>query len=113
MNFLAVALGAMLGGIGRYSISLLIPSYWGTLTANAMGGFLIGLLLCFSGSDTFRLFAITGVLGAFTTFSTFSAESIRFIMAGQLLSALLYILASLVITLSLTALGLYLGKQFL
>jgi len=60
----------------------------GTLSANLVGGYLIGLAVAFfmhypSLSPEWRLFAITGFLGGFTTFSTFSAETVTLLMRGQ------------------------------
>jgi len=51
----------------------------GTLAANLIGGYCIGLLMSLfaqfpSLAPEWQLFSITGFLGALTTFSTFSAE---------------------------------------
>jgi CrcB protein len=60
----------------------------GTLSANLVGGYLIGLAIAFfaqhSGvSPEWRLFIITGFLGGLTTFSTFSAETVTLLLRGQ------------------------------
>ena len=64
----------------------------GTLVANALGGFLIGLVLAWTAATpdippAVRLFIVTGFLGGLTTFSTFSAEAFTFIEAGRFLQA--------------------------
>lgn len=79
-----VSLGAGLGASSRYLISLVLnPIFsslaFGTLIANYVGCFLIGLLLAIFAhfpqiSADWRLFLVTGFLGSLTTFSSFSAE---------------------------------------
>ena len=60
-----------------------------TLCVNALGSFLIGVLLSLNLSENLRLFLVIGTLGGFTTFSTFSYETIRLFNSGQNLSAFL------------------------
>jgi CrcB protein len=60
----------------------------GTLVANLVGGYLIGLALGFFGSypglsPEWRLFAITGFLGGLTTFSSFSGEAMVLLQRGH------------------------------
>jgi len=60
----------------------------GTLSANLVGGYLIGLAMAFfiqhpSLSPEWRLLIITGFLGGLTTFSTFSAETVTLLLRGQ------------------------------
>jgi CrcB protein len=83
-GLVAVAIGAALGAWVRWGLAAalnanlpLLPL--GTLTANLIGGLLIGVATEIFGrvgglSEALRLFVITGFLGALTTFSTFSAE---------------------------------------
>ncbi|MDL2266459.1 fluoride efflux transporter CrcB [Desulfovibrio sp. OttesenSCG-928-G15] len=83
-SLIAISAGASLGAICRWLLGLLLNPVHphlplGTLTANILGGYAIGLALSFfsslpSLSPEWRLFVITGFLGALTTFSTFSAE---------------------------------------
>jgi CrcB protein len=61
----------------------------GTLAANLVGGYLIGVALVFFTQQVhlppeWRLFVITGFLGGLTTFSTFSAEVMRLLQDGRL-----------------------------
>lgn len=105
----AVALGAMLGGLGRWLVSLALLTTdpaafpWATLCANLAGSFVIGFYATLSGPDG-RLFAgprqrqfvMAGLCGGFTTFSVFSLESLRLLQAGGPMSAGLYIAVSLV-----------------
>jgi CrcB protein len=101
MSWLAVGLGAALGAWLRWGLGLWLNSArhmvpWGTLAANLLGGYLIGIAVAFFQSHAglpiaWRLFAITGFLGGLTTFSTFSAESMALLQRGQFGWALLHI----------------------
>jgi fluoride exporter len=91
--FIAIGLGAAIGAWLRWGLGVLLNPVLpelplGTLSANLLGGYLIGLAVAFfmhypSLSPEWRLFAITGFLGGFTTFSTFSAETVTLLMRGQ------------------------------
>lgn len=83
----------------------LIP--WGTLAANLVGGYLIGVCIAVFQSmpqldPVWRLLLITGFLGGLTTFSSFSAEVVAFLMeeryALALSTAALHVMGSLVMT---------------
>jgi CrcB protein len=61
----------------------------GTLAANLVGGFLMGIAMALIGhyqamSPEMRLLLTTGFLGGLTTFSTFSAEATVLLSRGQL-----------------------------
>jgi CrcB protein len=81
---------------------------WGTLAANWVGGYLVGLAIgVFQAlpdlDPIWRLMLITGFLGGLTTFSAFSAEVVHFITEGRfglaLLTAGLHLMGSLLLTL--------------
>lgn len=115
-----VMIGGAIGALMRYGVSRLCASISlltmpiGTLTVNLLGCFVLGMLTGVAEQHTslpreWMLLLTVGVCGAFTTFSTFSAESIKMMENGQLLAALLYATASVVIGF----LFFYLGKQLL
>ena len=120
INILWVALGGALGSVLRYGItvfSLRLGGHlpWGTLTANIIGCFIIGLFLPASFIKVplpIRLFITTGFLGGLTTFSTFSFESWGFFLAGQGLQGFLNIALNLSLSLLATGLGLWLALRF-
>ena len=113
LSFLAIFFGAGFGALLRASFNLLTVSAasvipLGTLLANMVGGYLVGIAVAFFGSNPnlspeWKLFVITGFLGGLTTFSSFSAEVIAFIERGELAwalgTALLHVLGSLALTL--------------
>ncbi|MFM2407298.1 MAG: hypothetical protein RL358_40 [Pseudomonadota bacterium] len=92
-SFIAIGLGAACGAWLRWGLGLWlnasVPSLpLGTLTANLLGGYLVGLAIAFfmqhpALSPEWRLFIITGFLGGLTTFSTFSAETVTLLIRGQ------------------------------
>lgn len=93
MSWLAVGAGAALGAWLRWRLGILLGSLHGyvqigTLAANLIGGYLVGLALAFftahpAIAPEWRLFAITGFLGGLTTFSSFSGESVMLLQRGQ------------------------------
>jgi len=110
--FLAIGIGAALGAWLRWGLGLLLnPLFptlpYGTLAANLLGGYLVGMAIAFFAQHPglppeWRLFAITGFLGGLTTFSTFSAEVFTLLARGQagwaMATASLHLLGSLALT---------------
>ncbi|HAS51431.1 MAG TPA: fluoride efflux transporter CrcB [Gammaproteobacteria bacterium] len=114
---LAVFSGAGLGAVLRWQLGLLMNPRFptvplGTLAANLLGGYLIGVAIGYFSLNTslppeVRLLVITGFLGGLTTFSTFSAEIVTLLIQGQFGWALAAASAHLLGSLAMTALGLF------
>ena len=115
LHLLAVGVGAALGAWLRWGLSLALnprtPAFpLGTLAANLIGGYLVGLAVAWFGARTdiglaWRLFAITGFLGGLTTFSTYSAEVVDALLRGAFAAGVGLALAHLAGSLVLTWLG--------
>jgi len=114
-GFLAVGVGAAFGAWARWGLGALLNPLFptlplGTLTANLVGGYLIGLAVEFfmhhaSVPPEVRLLIITGFLGSLTTFSTFSAEAVTLLSRQQFAWALVLIGTHLAGSLVMTVLG--------
>jgi len=93
-SILVIWLGAGLGALLRWWLGLRLNSFLpaippGTLAANLVGGYIIGLAIAiFAAFPTFapewRLLVITGFCGGLTTFSTYSAEIVSLLQQGRL-----------------------------
>ena len=90
ISVLAICIGASIGALARWGLGLwLSPGAalpWGTLAANLIGGYLVGVCVAVFQAlpeldPVWRLALVTGFLGALTTFSSFSAEVVG--MLGQ------------------------------
>ncbi len=112
----AIALFCAGGGLVRYYLSgwvygLLGRAFpYGTLVVNIIGAYFIGLIMELGLrstmlSDTFRIGLTVGFMGGLTTFSTFSYETFRLLEDGQFLAASANVLASVLVCLLFTWLG--------
>ena len=111
-SLFVIAVGASLGAWLRWILGMKLNALFptippGTVVANMVGGYIIGLAIAFLAasptlSPEWRLLIITGFCGGLTTFSTFSAETVALIQEGRLVWALgsisLHVLGSLAMT---------------
>ena len=120
-DYLLVGAGGFVGAICRYGIAQLSRFAWatsfpvGTLIANLLGCFLIGILIGSGRAETnhsLRLSFGVGFLGALTTFSTFSAETINHAQSGGVWHAALNVAANLIIGLLAVVVGIAIGQRF-
>ncbi len=117
LHLLSLCAGASLGALARWGLGLwlstpgsLLP--WGTLAANLIGGYLVGLAVAVFQAlphldPAWRLALITGFLGALTTFSSFSAEVVGMLQEQRYALALGVAAVHLCGSLLLTALGMH------
>ncbi|WP_291992373.1 fluoride efflux transporter CrcB [Candidatus Accumulibacter sp. ACC003] len=97
-SVVAISIGAALGALLRWQLGIRLNSIFptippGTLVANLLGGYVIGVAVAFFASYSaispeWRLLIITGFCGGLTTFSTFSAELAALLQEGRLSWAL-------------------------
>lgn len=121
-SFFAVALGGAIGASARHGLGLAMLRVFGpgfpvgTLLANVIGGFLMGVLMGWlmraspDNANIIRLFAGVGVLGGFTTFSAFSLEAMRMLEDKAIGQFAGYVGASVVLSIAAVALGLFLMR---
>lgn len=115
LSIVAISVGASLGALMRWflgtKLNALFPSIPpGTLTANLVGGYLIGVAVAWFSSHPslppeWRLLIVTGFLGGLTTFSTFSSEVVAQLMAGRMMWALSGIAVHVAGSIGMTLLG--------
>ena len=110
----AVGIGAALGAWLRWGLGLLLNALHpampiGTLIANLVGAYLMGLAMGLFALNTpsteMRLLITTGFLGGLTTFSTFSAEAVILLQRNEYGWATVHILSHVFGSLLMTALG--------
>ncbi|HHQ42288.1 MAG TPA: fluoride efflux transporter CrcB [Chromatiales bacterium] len=121
-HLLAVAAGGAAGALARYGLTAAVHAVagrtfpWGTLAANVLGSFAMGLLYVLllersAASPEARALLLTGLLGAFTTFSTFTVETLNLVEAGALGRAAANVLASVALCLLAAWIGMGAGRQ--
>ncbi|PAU85216.1 chromosome condensation protein CrcB [Halorubrum salipaludis] len=109
LGFLLVALGGFVGAVARHGVDVAAGDATGvgTLLANVLGSFALGVLLACAPSRRTRLFVGTGALSSFTTYSTFVADAASL---GTTAGAA-YVAASYVAGLAAAAAGLFVGGR--
>jgi CrcB protein len=113
-----VGLGGMIGTLARYWMTLLAAKWvgeafpWGTLVINVGGSFIIGVAAAitgatgpYAGNTSLRLLIMVGICGGFTTFSSFSLQTLTLLRSGQWPWAVAYAVASVLLCLGATAMG--------
>ena len=114
-SILSVAIGATLGALLRWQLGTRLNSTFptlppGTLAANLIGAYVVGLGIAFFAtfsaiSPEWRLLVITGFCGGLTTFSTFSAEITTLLQQGRISWALGAVAAHVVGSVAMTFAG--------
>jgi fluoride exporter len=123
MSYLLVFVGGGLGATLRYLINVTCARClgagfpWGTFIINITGSTVMGLIagyLALKGeaSQPWRLFLMTGILGGYTTFSAYSLDAALLYERGELASAALYVVGSVVLSIAGLFAGLALVRQF-
>jgi CrcB protein len=117
-----IALGGAAGTLARYGLGGIAQRFsaffpYGTLTINVTGslllGFLVRYLLATPASPELRAALTIGFCGGFTTFSTFSYEAAALIESGSVGRALLYMTASVTLSLAATFTGFAIARAVL
>ena len=113
-----VFVGGGIGSMLRYGTNSILNIYvinqLGTLFVNVLGSFVFGFLVSIgeNRSEYFNLFLLSGLLGGFTTFSQFSYDVITLQYNGNF-SSIIYILSSVVLSISMALLGIYIANRFI
>lgn len=123
-ELMAVALGGMIGSVGRYAVGLGFLKGWSnvnwplaTLFVNVVGCFCIGIAAAaakkWHWSDTpIDLAVRVGILGGFTTFSSFGLEAVRLWQDDRTLAASAVVLCNVLLSLVAVVLGDWMFKWF-
>jgi len=115
-GYLIVFVGGGLGAVLRHGVNHASLTYFGpnfpyvTLFVNIVGGLLMGVFVEFflakgGGSQEFRLFLTTGLLGGFTTFSAFSLDAALMWQRGDYATLGAYVAASVLLSIGALFLG--------
>ena len=115
---LSIAIAGAIGAVLRYAVVSLVGVRFfpfGTLCVNVLGSFLMGVayvvLVEKALTDpNLKPLLMTGALGAFTTFSAFSLETWDLIEKGQLALAIMYVFASVILSIGAVTLGITLTR---
>ena len=120
-TLLLIGAGGAVGAVGRYllgrgMVHLMGPGFpWGTLAANVIGAFVMGLLVellavKFNLSQAWQAGLTVGLLGGFTTFSAFSLETALMIERNDWGLAAIYVIASVLLCVVALFAGLYIVR---
>lgn len=122
-TLLLIGLGGGVGSMLRYLTSVVVTNRFsvstfplGTLVVNVSGCLIIGIAYGMASrydwfTPQMRLFLATGLCGGYTTFSAFAYENVSLLQSGNHLQAFVYIVASFVLCLLATLLGMWLMRS--
>jgi CrcB protein len=121
-TILAVAAGGALGAASRFWLAGVLNDKAdklpiGTLTCNVLGSLVMGILFVLIMEKTrlppeLRPLLMVGFLGAFTTFSSFSLETVALLQEGHIMSALIYVLLSVLMCIAALSAGIWITRLF-
>ena len=112
ITLVQIAIGGAIGSVLRYLTITAVSAPIGTLIVNVVGSLVMGVLFVVLSSRLHPLL-MTGILGGFTTFSAFSLDALKLWQGGQVLPALVYVCASVILSLIAVALGAALAREAL
>lgn len=124
-KYLYILAGGAAGAILRFLIKkasiseIAVPTFpWGTFIANLSGAFLLAFFLKYTFETALidadlRIGISTGFFGAFTTFSAFTKEIVTMTIAGNHLTAVLYLTISIFVGLIMAFTGISLAKRII
>lgn len=112
ITLVQIAIGGAIGSVLRYLTITAVSAPIGTLIVNVLGSLVMGVLFVVLSSRLHPLL-MTGILGGFTTFSAFSLDALKLWQGGQVLPALVYVCASVILSLIAVALGAALAREAL
>jgi CrcB protein len=120
-TILLIGFGGAIGSIFRYLSHWLTSKYFqstfplSTFLVNILGSLLIGLFIGYLGkyfpeNHPLKFLLIVGFCGGFTTFSSFALENYNLLQGNQQIIAYLYIIASIILTITAVGFGNYIAK---
>lgn len=120
-TLLLVGIGGAMGSVLRYLTHWLTSKYFqssfplSTFLVNILGSLLIGLFIGYLGkyfpeNHPLKFLLIVGFCGGFTTFSSFALENYNLLQNNNQITAYIYMVTSIILTVSSVGFGSYLSK---
>lgn len=109
ITIVQIAIGGAIGSVLRYLTLLVVSAPFGTLIVNVLGSLIMGAFFVILSSRLHPLL-MTGILGGFTTFSAFSLDALKLWQGGQFVPSLVYVAASVILSLIAVAIGAALAR---